>query len=250
MNTHASFPSQAAAADDGAALSASLRPITVLNVEDFEPSRFLRSRVFKSAGYHVVEADTAGSALMTASQRVISLALIDVHLPDGNGIALCETLKRLNPALPVVLISAVSSSDEAQQAGIAAGADLYLTEPIASDALLRSVNEALTGNVSRIQSNAWIVTDLQGLILDVSPEAASMLSGTARGLQHRSLLIFFDQDRAVWRDAMLRAGRGERILRAGRLRPKERRPITVRAEILPTRDDMPPALVWRFCTQG
>ena len=77
-----------------------------------------------------------------------------------------------------------------------------------------------------------------------------MLSGTPRGLQHRSLLLYFEQDRAAWQEAMIRAGRGERIIRSGRLRPKERRPITVRTEIRRTMDDMPAALVWSFRTES
>jgi CheY-like chemotaxis protein len=222
------------------------RSITLLNVEDYEPSRFLRTRLFRGAGFTVVEAASAKAALATAIHQPLSVALIDVHLPDGSGITLCETLKRLNPQLPVLLISAVSASEEIQQAGLAAGARAYLGEPVPSDLLLRSVTDALEPEGKRTESDTWITTDLQGFILDLSRDAARLLSGTARGLQHRSLLLFFDRDRDAWQDAMTRAARGDRIFRAGRIRPRERKPVPVRAEIQRTSDDRPAALVWNL----
>jgi hypothetical protein len=62
----------------------------------------------------------------------------------------------------------------------------------------------------------------------------------------RSLLIFFDHDRDAWRGAMIRAAGGERIVHGGRLRPKERRPITVRASIEPAPEWGASALLWSF----
>ena len=219
---------------------------TLLNVEDYEPSRYRRTRLFRDAGYEVLEAPSARAALMTASLHSPSVALVDVHLPDGSGIALCETLKRLNPDMPVLLISALSTSETLQEEGLAAGALAYLGEPVPSDILLSRVAEALVGETAAVTSDPCIWTDLHGAILDVSDEGAALLSGTPRGLQHRNLLIYFEQDREAWRDVMLRANRGERIVRTGRLRPRERRPVTVKAEIRRAVDDMPPALVWRF----
>jgi CheY-like chemotaxis protein len=221
---------------------------TVLNVEDYEPSRFLRSRLFRGAGYRVIEAASAGEALTAASRSAISLALVDVNLPDASGIALCETLKHMNPRLPVLLISAVWLGAERQAAGLAAGAHAYLAEPLAAGELLRSVADALGGGQLQADDATWVLTDAQGTIQRVSALGARLLSGSERGLQQRSLLVFFDQDRDAWRDDMLRAMRGERIARAGRLRPKERRPLAVRVQIEPTGDDSYPSLLWTFHT--
>jgi CheY-like chemotaxis protein len=219
---------------------------TLLNVEDFEPTRFLRTRLFRRAGYKVIEASCAGEALQAAARYPLTIALIDVNLPDASGITLCDTLKRLSPNLPVLLISALATDADLQQAAQAAGANGYLAEPVATDALLRTVAQAMNGEIPRQDVETWVVTDRQGFIIDSSSLGARMLSGTIRGLQHRSLLMFFEQDREGWRDAMMRAAQGERVLRAGRLRPKERRPIGVRVEIEKTTTDTPPALLWNF----
>jgi len=96
-------------------LGAASSPV-LLNVEDFEPSRFRRTRLLQDAGFQVLEAASAGEALSAATPHRLSVALIDVHLPDSSGITLCDTLKRLDPELPVLLISGISLSHEAEEA--------------------------------------------------------------------------------------------------------------------------------------
>lgn len=225
---------------------ATLMVPTLLNVEDFEPSRFRRTRIFRAAGFNVVEAASAREALAAAARRSLSIALIDVHLPDSSGIDLCDTLKRLHPELPVLLISAAGISPEIREAGLAAGAHSYLDEPVASEALLRSVGNALTGIAAEAPSDTWLVTDCRGIILEASGPGARLLSASQRGLRQRNLIVFFEHDRDGWRDAMMRAARGERIVRSGHVRPKERRPIRVHVEIHKTNDGIAPPLLWTF----
>jgi CheY-like chemotaxis protein len=222
----------------------------LLNVEDFEPSRFLRTRVFRDAGFEVIEAGSAREALSAAARQRPAVALIDVHLPDSSGITLCDTLKHLHPQLPVLLISAVDLSAEAQQAGLAVGAHGYLGEPVTPTALVESVRRALSGPPVRTDSDTWVVTDAAGTILEASPLAARLLSGTPRGLLRRSLTVFFEHDRDAWTAAMTRASAGERVFRSGGLRPKERRPVSVRVEIEKVPDVAPPVLIWTFHPDG
>ncbi len=218
----------------------------LLNVEGVGTRRVRRSILLRAAGFDVIEAVSAGEALVIATRHRLSLALVDFDLPDSSGIPLCDTLKRLNPEMPVVLISSSGVESEAREAGTAAGANGLLVEPVAEEALVGAVRSALNGESSRAGRHTWIVTDDQGVILHASAEGAKLLSGTPRSVQQRSLLVFFEQDRDAWREAMSRAWRGERVMRSGRLRPKERRPITVQVEIKNTIDEVPPALVWTF----
>jgi DNA-binding response OmpR family regulator len=222
--------------------------LTLLNVEDFEPSRFRRTRIFRTAGFKVVEAASAREALAAAALRPLSIALIDVHLPDSSGIELCDTLKRLHPELPVLLISAMGISPEIRDAGFAAGAHSYIAEPVAAETLLQNVGNALNGNAVEALSDVWVVTDSHGAILEASSLGARLLSASQRGLRLRSLIVFFEHDRDAWRDAMARASRGERIVRSGHLRPKERRPIRVHVEIQKNADGVAPPLLWTFRT--
>ena len=218
---------------------------TLLNVEDFEPARNRRTRLFRTAGFRVVEAASAREALAAAARRPISIALIDINLPDSNGIELCDTLRRLQPDLPVLLISAAGISAEVRQAGLAAGACSYIGEPVESEVLLRSVGDALTGAAEPLP-DTWLITDVRGTILEASTLGAHLLSASQRGLRQRSLIVFFEQDRDGWRNAMVRADRGERVVRMGQLRPKEHRPIRVQVQIQKTSDGGAPYLLWSF----
>jgi DNA-binding response OmpR family regulator len=219
---------------------------TVLNVEDFEPARFLRSKVLRNAGFEVIEAASASQALGMAAAQLPSLALIDVDLPDADGFFVCDRLKELHPELPVLLVSAVHVSASAAREGERAGADAYLREPLPPDMLVRRVNEALAG-IRDEQSLNWIVTDKFGLILQASDAAAHMLNVGARQLQGRSLLIFFDQNRPAWGDAVKAASLGEAVEQSGSLRPRERRPLIVGVEMSKAIDyPQPDAVLWSF----
>jgi CheY-like chemotaxis protein len=222
----------------------------LLNVEDFDQSRYRRTVLLSAAGFHVIEAASAGEALTVATRQPPSVALIDVQLPDASGITLCDTLKRLQPQLPVVMISAVMMSRDVQEAALAAGAYTFLGEPVPTETLVRSVEDALNGFAAQRESDTWVATDAAGIILEASPSGARLLSGTPRGLQRRNLIVFFEQDREGWSNAMTRASAGERVHRSGRLRPKERRPVHVRVALERAPDLSPALLVWTFDTDA
>jgi DNA-binding response OmpR family regulator len=86
---------------------AAARPVCILLVGDFEPVRTLLKVVLGNAGYYVLAADRGAMALRLAATCRPNLALLDVELPDMNGIQLCHRLREhaeLNP-LPVVFMS-------------------------------------------------------------------------------------------------------------------------------------------------
>jgi len=93
----------------------------------------------------------------------------------------------------------------------------------------------------------WVVTDLYGRLLQASREAAAMLNLTTAGLRNRELLMFFDGERDHWRDAIRAAASGLMVDREGSVRPRERRPVFVRAEITKAHDRFAgDALLWTF----
>jgi CheY-like chemotaxis protein len=115
------------------------RPILI--VDDYAGARYLRSRILSEAGYEVIEAGHGEEALRIAAERQPSLVLLDVNLPDISGNEVCRRLKA-NPAtagIRVIQITGAWVSEEHRQAGLASGADAYLTEPVDDVALLRSV---------------------------------------------------------------------------------------------------------------
>jgi PAS domain S-box-containing protein len=106
--------------------------VTILNVDDTPSMRYGKTRVLQQAGYQVIEAETGAEALRLLQEHQPQLVLLDVNLPDMNGIELCRRIK-LDPAtrgLPVIQISATYTTELDKVLGLEGGADIYLTEPL------------------------------------------------------------------------------------------------------------------------
>ena len=69
------------------------RPITVLNVDDHEAALFARSSILRKEGWNVVEAQTGRGALEAVRRHQPDVVLLDVHLPDINGLEVCRLIK-------------------------------------------------------------------------------------------------------------------------------------------------------------
>ena len=113
----------------------------VLVVED-EPQvlRFLRAGL-PAHGYRVLEAASGVEALRTAEQYVPDVVLLDLGLPDMDGMAVLAELRRWS-RMPVIVLSA-RGQEAAKVAALDAGADDYLTKPFGFPELLARMRAAL-----------------------------------------------------------------------------------------------------------
>ncbi len=205
--------------------------VRVLNVEDHAPARYLRTRTLENAGYVVEEAGTAEEALAMAEAAVpLRIALVDVGLPDADGFELCEQLKARRPGMPVVMISSIYRSVSARQQGIGAGADEYLLDPLPGYRLVRTVDRLLS-TAPRVRDVAVITTDGYGAILGLNATACTLLNISARGAIGRSLLAFVGADRARIAKGLELAAAGQFVQEELILRPRERKPLTVEADL-------------------
>jgi len=120
-------------------------PVLILNVDDYEPGRYVRTRLLLEAGYDVVEAGTGGEALRLAALRSPALVLLDIHLPDISGLEVCRQIKSNANLTDVVVLhlSASATSGPQQVLGLDSGADSYLVEPVDADVLLATVRSLL-----------------------------------------------------------------------------------------------------------
>src|SRR5512147_2422421 len=117
---------------------------TILNIDDNETNRYLRSRILRHAGYHVIEAAMGQEGLDLAAARRPDLALLDINLPDINGIEVCQRIKEKNLSSVLVLaISAFSIQARDRVHALEHGADGYLIEPVEPAELLATVNALL-----------------------------------------------------------------------------------------------------------
>ena len=117
-----------------------MTPMVVLVVDD-EPQmrRFLRPAL-EAQGYRVIEAATATEALVAASTHNPDCVLLDLGLPDSDGIEVTRRLREWSDA-PVIVISARGQEAD-KVAALDAGADDYLTKPFGTGELLARLRVA------------------------------------------------------------------------------------------------------------
>lgn len=116
-----------------------------LLIADDQPSlRLLVSATLASDDYEIVEAADGDEAWQLIQERRPDLALLDVQMPGKTGLELTRAIKddgELAQTVVILLSSKAQASDV--QAGLAAGADLYLTKPFSPIELLGTVDRAL-----------------------------------------------------------------------------------------------------------
>jgi two-component system KDP operon response regulator KdpE len=97
--------------------------------------------ILRDAGFEVVTAQRAQEALDAAALRAPDAAIVDLILPDGNGIEVCESIREWSQ-MPILVLSAVGEEAEKIRA-LDAGADDYVTKPFAPGELIARLNAAL-----------------------------------------------------------------------------------------------------------
>jgi len=114
----------------------------ILVVDDESEIREGLELLLTGEGYGVSSAETGESGLGKLEERPFDLMLLDVSLPDRNGLDLLKEVRRRDPDLPVVLITAYGSIDMAR-AAFKGGALDYITKPWSNDELLAQVAQAV-----------------------------------------------------------------------------------------------------------
>jgi CheY-like chemotaxis protein len=117
---------------------------TVLIADDEDAMRLLVNATIESDSYQVVEAEDGDEAWALIKKHKPSVVLLDVQMPGLSGLEILASIKR-DPSLSgvrVILMTA-RALDADRKAGMAAGADFYLTKPFSPLELLARVQEAL-----------------------------------------------------------------------------------------------------------
>ncbi|MBS0206389.1 MAG: sigma-54-dependent Fis family transcriptional regulator [Planctomycetes bacterium] len=109
-------------------------PRSVLIVEDEEIIRTSLGEFLTDEGYDVVTAGNIAAALQHARLRDFQVAVCDVQLPDGDGLALLRRLQQLNPSVSGLIITAYATVENAVEA-FQSGAFDYLVKPVIFDDL-------------------------------------------------------------------------------------------------------------------
>jgi two-component system KDP operon response regulator KdpE len=119
--------------------------------------------VLREAGFEALPAETAAEALQVATLRVPDAAILDLVLPDGDGVEVCRRLREWSD-MPLIVLSAVGDED-AKVRALAAGADDYITKPFGPRELVARLN----ANLRRVrhEPEATVISS-DGLELDLA----------------------------------------------------------------------------------
>jgi DNA-binding response OmpR family regulator len=177
----------------------------VLLVDDDAGIRRVVTRALEPAGLEVVAAPDAATARTALAEGSFSLAILDVNLPDANGLELCkEFSERYN--FPIVMLTVVAEEGDVVRA-LEAGADDYVRKPFGTRELVARVNAVLrraqldesvlrtTIKAGPLQlDSASYRAHMQGEMLPLTPTEyrllAFLVQNAGRVLTHDQLLHF------------------------------------------------------------
>lgn len=136
----------------------SFRRCAVLIADDNETNRRVVGQILERAGHHAEAVESGDEVLEILEQRKFDLVILDMNMPDMNGIDVFRTYQYTRPAgarLPFIMLSA-DVSNELQQECLDAGFDAFLPKPIQSDVLLKTIAElADPANARNIAKDTW-----------------------------------------------------------------------------------------------
>jgi two-component system KDP operon response regulator KdpE len=115
-------------------------PVVLVIEDELQMRRFLRASL-TSHGFRLLEAGTAKEALALATSQNPEVILLDLGLPDGDGIALTRSLREWS-GVPIIVLSARGRETDKVEA-LDAGSDDYLTKPFGVNELLARIRAAL-----------------------------------------------------------------------------------------------------------
>jgi two-component system alkaline phosphatase synthesis response regulator PhoP len=118
------------------------KKFSILLVEDEENLQEALKLNLELEGYEVTSAYDGAEALQAVQKEHFDLIILDVMLPELDGITVCETVRLSNPDIPILILSARNSSAD-RVLGLKKGADDYLTKPFNLEELLLRVNNLI-----------------------------------------------------------------------------------------------------------
>ncbi len=171
----------------------------ILVVDDELSMREFLNILLEKEGYEVTTASEASSALDFIKAQDFDLVLSDIKMPGMGGLTLLEKIKEINNSIPVIMITAYASPENAVIA-MKSGAFDYITKPFKVDEIIKIIKSAISASVStKIGEVSAKADDFEGiigsspemlkifdLITRIAPSPASILiygeSGTGKEL--------------------------------------------------------------------
>ena len=114
----------------------------ILHVDDHQDTRLMMAALLQDCGYGVLTAGSVAEGFELAKEIDFDLYILDVRLPDGTGVELCQKLRALRPTIPILYYSAYGNEADHENA-LALCGDAYLKKPVCIADIESSIAELL-----------------------------------------------------------------------------------------------------------
>lgn len=137
----------------------------LLIVEDHALTRFALKSAFELPDFEVFEAENASRALECVKNNAIDVILMDLGLPDFNGIEATQKIKQKNSSIKIIILTSHEKKEEVLDA-LKAGANAYCSKDIAPEKLIEVVKSVLNGD-------AWFDAKVAKIVLEAASSGAT-----------------------------------------------------------------------------
>jgi DNA-binding response OmpR family regulator len=157
--------------------------LQILLVEDDRPLANGLKKALQQQGFAVNDVETGKAALHVVDTETPDLVILDIGLPDIDGLSVLRTLRKKHPELPVVLLTARDSIDD-KVAGLDSGADDYLAKPFDVTELLARLR-VIERRLAQVKDSRISIGDVT---LDTIQQKL-VVSGTELELPRREYML-------------------------------------------------------------
>jgi CheY-like chemotaxis protein len=115
---------------------------TILIVDDETRMCTVLSGLFEGQGYATLTAENGKQAIEAVKEKQVNLVLLDIHLPDIDGVEVLREIKKIDESLPVIMCSGLDDGDFTMES-MKFGASDYIRKPFNNDEVIQKTEEAL-----------------------------------------------------------------------------------------------------------
>jgi DNA-binding response OmpR family regulator len=172
---------------------------SILIVDDEPNLRHTLALILQKANYKVDTAESVAQARQKLSAGNFDLAFLDLQMPDGDGISLLSSIRKIQPDLQVLILTAHATLDSAIEA-VRLGARDYLLKPIDPNLILNRANQIL-GESAQSRRKQKIVGEIQELLSELNQMGGSIVDETPLDISR--VPVTFDSSRYLHRGGMI-----------------------------------------------
>ncbi len=184
------------------------RSPSVLLIEDDHALRRALAAVLEARGLKAIEADTGAAGLAVLDAEAIQVVVVDINLPDVDGVELLAAIRKRDPLLPTLVMTGNPAVENAQRA-LRGRATAFLTKPVVPSTFVEEVERAVNqGQVARLQQKLLVSKAGSGAMLNDLAATEKAFNESVAGLHMAFQPIVLAHDRSIYAYEALMRSRG------------------------------------------